>query len=103
MRRLLALLLLIPSPALAQFPPPGIFECEDASGTKLGTLSLLVAGDYQWDAGGQTYLGQLASSGNIVEALDGKLGEAKWRGTFVTQMDRTMFVFDTDAGQVICK
>lgn len=103
MRRLLALLLLIPSPALAQFPPPGIYECFDAAEAKLGTLSLLVAGDYQWDADGQTYLGQIASAGNSVEALTGKLGDAKWHGTFVTQMDQTMFVFDTDAGQVICR
>jgi hypothetical protein len=104
MRLLLVLpLLLVASPALAQFPPPGIYECDDAAGTKLGTLSLLVAGDYQWDAGGQTYVGQIASSGSSVEALSGPLAEAKWRGSFVTQMDQTMFVFDTASGQVICK
>ena len=96
-------LFLFVSPALAQFPPPGIYECDDVAGTKLGTLSLLVAGDYQWDATGQTYVGQIASSGSNVEALSGPLAEAKWHGSFVTQMDQTMFVFDTTSGQVICK
>ncbi len=36
------------SPALAQFPPPGIYACADEAGVALGTISLLVAGDYQW-------------------------------------------------------
>ena len=46
MRVLVALALMIATtPALAQFPPPGIYGCEDAAGTKLGTLSLLVAGE----------------------------------------------------------
>ena len=52
MRRLLPLVLLLPSPALAQFPPPGVYDCADANGTRLGALSLLVAGDYQWEANG---------------------------------------------------
>ena len=104
MRRLLVLpFLLVASPALAQFPPPGVYACEDAAGIKLGTLSLLVAGDYQWEANEQTYVGQVASSGSGVEALSGPLAEAKWHGSFVTQMDQTMFVFDTASGQVICK
>src|SRR5215211_7640206 len=90
--------LLLATPALAQFPPPGIYECEDAAGTKLGTLSLLVAGDYQWDGNGQTFVGQIASSGSNVEALSGPLAEAKWHGSFVTQLDQTMFVFETTGG-----
>jgi hypothetical protein len=64
---------------------------------------LLVPGDYQWDANGQTHIGQIASSGSSVEALTGPLGEDKWHGSFVTQMDQTMFVFETTSGQVICK
>jgi len=36
------------APALAQFPPPGIYTCFAADGSKLGSLSLLVAGDYEW-------------------------------------------------------
>lgn len=100
---LIAAAVLIASPALAQFPPPGIYECAAADESPLGVLSLLVAGDYQWDAEGQTFTGQISSSGNAVEALDGKLAEAHWHGSFVTQMDQTMFLFDTDNGQVICK
>jgi hypothetical protein len=104
MRVLVALALMIATtPALAQFPPPGIYACEDAAGTKLGALSLLVAGDYQWDADGQTYTGQIASSGTNVEALSGPLGDAKWKGSFLTQMDRTSFVFETTTGQVVCE
>jgi hypothetical protein len=104
MRVLVALALMIATtPALAQFPPPGIYACEDAAGTKLGTLSLLVAGDYQWDADGQTYTGQIASSGTNVEALSGPLGDAKGKGSFLTQMDRTSFVFETTTGQVVCE
>jgi hypothetical protein len=104
MRVLVALALMIAAtPALAQFPPPGIYACEDAAGAKLGTLSLLVAGDYQWDADGQTYIGQIASSGTNVEALSGPLGDAKWKGSFLTQMDRTSFVFETTTGQVVCE
>ena len=104
MRVLVALALMIAAThALAQFPPPGIYACEDAAGAKLGTLSLLVAGDYQWDADGQTYIGQIASSGTNVEALSGPLGDAKWKGSFLTQMDRTSFVFETTTGQVVCE
>lgn len=104
MRKFLALAVaVLATPALAQFPPPGIYECSADDGTGLGVLSLLVAGDYQWDAEGQTFTGQISSSGNTVEALDGKLAEAHWHGSFVTQMDQTMFVFDTDNGQVTCK
>jgi hypothetical protein len=96
-------LMIAATPALAQFPPPGIYDCEDAAGTEIGTLSLLVAGDYQWDAEGQTYVGQIASSGTNVEALSGPLGDAKWKGSFLTQMDRTSFVFDTTSGHVTCE
>ena len=104
MRILAALIVaLVATPALAQFPPPGIYACESETGVKLGVLSLLVAGDYQWDAGGVTATGQVASAGNSVEALTGPLGAAHWRGGFSTELGETVFVFMTDTGKVTCK
>ncbi len=104
MRSLFALaLMLAASPALAQFPPPGIYDCAAENGDALGVLSLLVAGDYQWDAGGVTATGQIASSGSAVEALTGPLGDQHWRGSSFTQMDRTTFSFETDSGPVVCQ
>ncbi len=104
MRHALALpLLLLATPALAQFPPPGIYACTDAAGTALGTLSLLVAGDYQWDAEGASATRQVASAGDSVEALTGPLGAQHWRGGFSTELGETTFVFDTDGGKVSCK
>ena len=54
-------------PAAAQFPPPGIYACSDHKGADFGTLTLLVAGDYDFASEviprGQ---GQLASSGPSV-------------------------------------
>jgi hypothetical protein len=96
-------LLLLATPALAQFPPPGVYDCAAENGDKLGVLSLLVAGDYQWDANGMTSKGQIASSGTAVEALGGPLGDQHWHGSFFTQMDRTTFSFETDAGLVVCQ
>ena len=105
MRRLLVLpLLLVASPALAQFPPPGIYKCADANGGAVGTLSLLVAGDYQFDdAAGKSSTGQVASASTSVEALTGPLKGQHWRGDFSTDMGKTVFVFDTDAGKVTCR
>jgi hypothetical protein len=103
MRYVLALsLLLLASPALAQFPPPGIYPCTNADGAKLGTISLLVAGDYQWDANGVSATGQVASAGNSVEALTGPLGDQHWRGGFSDETGETVFVFETDIGTVTC-
>lgn len=99
---LLAIAVLMTSPALAQFPPPGIFACVGEDGKALGTLSLLVAGDYQWDAGGVSTKGQIASAGDSVEALTGPLGEQHWRGFFATEMGVTTYAFDTDIGKVTC-
>ena len=103
MRRLLPLVLLLPSPALAQFPPPRVYDCVDANGTRLGALSLLVAGDYQWEANGAKATGQIASAGTSVEALSGPLADAHWRGEFTSSdTGETVFVFGTDTGQVSC-
>lgn len=96
-------LLVLATPALAQFPPPGVYDCRGFDGTRLGTLSLLVGGDYRWDAGKVTSTGQVASSGSTMEALTGVLADQHWQGSFLTQMDRTMFSFETDAGPIVCE
>jgi len=38
------------TPALAQFPPPGVYACTDATGAAVGELNLFTAGDYTWVA-----------------------------------------------------
>jgi hypothetical protein len=105
MRLPLALTLaLLATPALAQFPPPGIYKCANANGGAVGTLSLLVAGDYQFDdAAGASSTGQIASASTSVEALTGPLGDQHWRGDFSTDMGKTVFVFNTRIGKVTCK
>ena len=95
---------LLTSPALAQFPPLGIYKCLNVNGGAVGTLSLLVAGDYQFDdAAGKSSTGQIASASTSVEALTGPLAEQHWKGEFATDMGKTVFVFDTDSGKVGCK
>jgi hypothetical protein len=97
-------LIVVASPALAQFPPPGIYACADATGTALGSLSLLVAGDYQWQTPeGTSASGQVASASNSVTALSGPLAGQHWRGEFSTEAGKTTFVFQTDGGQVVCR
>ena len=92
------------APALAQFPPPGIYACFAADGSKLGALSLLVAGDYEWlSEGGTSVTGQVASASTSVEALSGSLADQHWKGEFSTDAGKTTFVFATDGGQVTCK
>ncbi|MBI4922914.1 MAG: hypothetical protein HY834_14295 [Devosia nanyangense] len=104
MRLSLALcLVLVVSPALAQFPPPGVYGCTSEAGDTLGVLSLLVAGDYQWDADGVSVTGQVASAGTGVEALTGPLAGQHWSGDFSTELGETVFVFSTDIGKVTCR
>ena len=106
MRLTLSLLTIaaLTAPALAQFPPPGIYSCVEANGDKVGALSLLVAGDYQWQpVGGNMENGQVASASNSVEALSGPLADQHWKGTFSSEAGATTFVFATDAGQVVCR
>jgi hypothetical protein len=92
------------APALAQFPPPGIYTCFAEDGSKLGSLSLLVAGDYEWlSEGGTSATGQVASASTSVEALSGPLGDQHWKGQFSTDAGKTTFVFQTDAGKITCK
>ena len=91
------------APALAQFPPPGVYTCLAADGSKMGSLSLLVAGDYEWLAeSGMSVSGQVASAATSVEALSGPLADQHWNGTFSTDGGKTTFVFQTDTGKVTC-
>ena len=91
------------SPAMAQFPPPGVYTCSPIEGPVLGTLSLLVAGDYSWQpVSGTSGQGQVASSGTDVEALTGPLADAHWHGSFATQAGATRFTFATDQGVTVC-
>lgn len=101
---LLPALLLLATPALAQFPPPGVYACTDAGGASVGTISLLVAGDYQWQTpDGKSTSGQVASAGTSVEALTGPLADLHWKGEFSTDQGNTVFVFNSDGGKVTCK
>ena len=101
---LAAILALLTTPALAQFPPPGIYGCTNVNGGQVGTLSLLVAGDYQFDdASGKSSTGQVASAGTSIEALTGSLADQHWKGFFVTDAGKTNFLFDTDTGKVACQ
>lgn len=91
------------TPAFAQFPPPGVYTCTDAKGGKLGVLSLLAAGDYQWDTpDGRSATGQVSSASTRVTALSGPLADEHWTGEFSTG-DETMFRFRTDGGPVTCQ
>jgi hypothetical protein len=91
-------------PALAQFPPPGVYQCVDMDGKAFGTLTLQVAGDYQFDSmvtvGGG---GQVASSGNSINALSGPLADLGLSGSFTTDAQgEASFMFSTSMGSVLC-
>jgi hypothetical protein len=92
------------SPAWAQFPPPGVYLCVDMNGAPFGTLALQVAGDYQFasptELGGS---GQLASSGNSVDAISGPLADLHLSGSFSTnESGVASFMFTSDAGSMLC-
>ncbi len=96
-------LLLLATPALAQFPPPGVYACTDAEGVMAGMLTLLVAGDYQWSAAdGSGGEGQVSSAGNAVEAVSGPLDAHHWVGRFAEEMGEASYAFETDSGPVSC-
>lgn len=105
MRPLLALLALLPltTPALAQFPPPGVYACTDAGGAPFGELTLFVAGDYAFTgADGRSATGQLASAGTDVNPLSGPLKELGLAGGFGTDdAGRVAFRFHSPDGVVI--
>lgn len=99
-----AMLALTTTPAFAQFPPPGIYQCVDMNGAAFGTLTLLVAGDYDFmssaSVGGS---GQVASSGNSVNALTGPLADIDLSGSFTTdERGEASFMFSTSLGSVFC-
>ena len=106
MRILPALLMvLVATPALAQFPPPGAYACSDAGGGALGTLLLLPDGDYGWTTpDGVTAEGQMASAGTSVRALTGVLFEQYHLvGGFETDdAGDTRFAFTSDKGAISC-
>lgn len=100
----LCVTLLLTTPALAQFPPPGIYQCIDTAGAAFGTLTLLAAGDYDFAASaGQSGTGQVASSGASVNALTGPLADIHLKGSFSSsERGEATFIFDTDTGRLQC-
>lgn len=97
-------LVALTAPALAQFPPPGVYQCVDMNGAPFGTLTLLVAGDYDFVSkvtiGGT---GQVASAGNSVNALSGPLADIDLKGSFSTdERGEASFIFTTTLGSVLC-
>ena len=107
MRKLISLVaagLLVTTPAFAQFPPPGIYQCVDGTGASVGTLTLLVAGDYDFKS--ETLpsgTGQVASSGTSVNSISGPLADLHLTGSFSSdQRGEAVFVFDTDKGRWQC-
>ena len=92
------------TPALAQFPPPGIYSCVTNDGTPWGELTLMVAGDYHFRdiASGVESTGQLASSGTSVAPVSGLLDERRLSGVFETdETGKTVFRFDGPEGLVV--
>ena len=92
------------APALAQFPPPGIYQCINLEGEAFGVLTLLVGGDYQFTSDVTTEGdGQVASSGNNVRALSGPLADIELSGSFTPDpQDNAFFMFGTTLGGVMC-
>lgn len=86
MRTLLATLLtLLATPALAQFPPPGVYVCAVETGEEIGVLTLFVAGDYSFrNVDGNSASGQVASAGTDINPLSGPLRDMGWTGSFAT-------------------
>jgi hypothetical protein len=105
-KHLIAVLLaLSASPALAQFPPPGIYACTDSAAAPLGTLTLLVGGDYAFEpTAGAPGKGQVASAGTDINPLSGPLKDMKLVGTFFAEEGRTVLQFVGPQGlTVLCR
>ena len=100
---IIAALALTTAPALAQFPPPGVYQCVDMGGKAFGILTLQVAGDYDFAAAdGLGGSGQIASAGNGVTALSGPLADIDLSGSFSTDpAGDTSFMFTTSLGSVL--
>ena len=60
-------LLLIATPALAQFPPPGIYSCANDKGVALGVLSLLVALGWSGRVAPGVIVGAAVGFGGLLE------------------------------------
>lgn len=91
------------TPAMAQFPPPGVYQCVDMNGGAFGTLSLSPAGEYDFQAAdGIGGSGQLASAGNSVNAISGPLADINLSGSFTTGARGAEFMFSTLEGSVLC-
>jgi hypothetical protein len=86
MRTVIAALLIAAStPALAQFPPPGVYRCADDGNVFIGELTLFVAGDYSFKGtDGNSASGQLASAGTDINPLSGPFKEMGLHGSFET-------------------
>jgi len=94
------------TPALAQFPPPGLYTCVVETGEQLGELNLFAAGDYSFkNVAGNSTSGQLASAGTDINPLSGPLRDMGLKGSFLTdQFDATTLLFTTPDGlSVICR
>jgi len=106
MRPLLALpLIFLATPALAQFPPPGVYACT-SGGAAFGELTLFVAGDYSFKGlDGTAESGQVASAGTNVDALSGPRKQLNLKGAFGTDdTGATAFRFISPNGlEVICR
>ena len=97
---------LFATPALAQFPPPGVYACVSENGANLGELTLFVAGDYSFkNVDGNSGSGQVASAGNDVNPLSGPLKDMQLEGVFGTDdTGKTMFRFTgADGLEVTCE
>lgn len=92
------------TPALAQFPPPGIYLCIDAKAMPVGTLTLFAAGDYEWTAeGGNSGKGQVSSAGTTVEALTGPLKDIAAKGSFeLNEFGEASFALSSNKGELTC-
>jgi hypothetical protein len=88
-------LALLATPALAQFPPPGVYKCVSETGANLGELTLFVAGDYSFkNVDGNSASGQVASAGTDVNPLSGPLKDMQLTGMFATDdTGKTTFRF----------
>lgn len=101
---LAAALMALPLPALAQFPPPGVYFCSTSQGAVFATLDLFAAGDYQLlRDNGATGTGQIASAGSSLRALSGPLAELRVKGVFSTDGEgQTRFLLDSAIGPIDC-
>jgi hypothetical protein len=103
---LTVVLVLSATPALAQFPPPGVYACVAETGEELGELNLFVAGDYSFkNVDGNSASGQIASAGSDVTPLSGPLKDMGLSGTFGTdEAGATVFeLTGSDGLEVTCR